>query len=128
MSFYLAKTISMPFDRALEKVIGELKKEGFGIITEIDVAKTMKEKLDIAFRRYLILGVCNPGLAHKALEIDDKVGLMLPCNVIVQELAEHVTEVAAIDPRATVGAVGNPALEDVAKQIGIKLENVIGHV
>lgn len=128
MSFYIAKTVSLSFDRALEKVAAELKKEGFGVITEIDVAKTLKEKLDVSFRRYRILGACSPPLAHQALEIEDKIGLLLPCNVIVQEVSDRVSEVAAVDPRATIAAAGNPALDDLAKQIGIKLENVIGHV
>jgi len=128
MAFYVAKTLSMSFDRALEKLRAELNKEGFGIISDLDVKENLKEKLDVTFRRYRILVAWNPTIAHRTLLLEDKAGLVLPCNLIVQDRGDHVTEVAAIDPRSTMGAVGNAGLEDAAKQVGMKLEAVIGHV
>ena len=98
MSYYFNKTITLPFDEAVDRVKAELKKDGFGVLTEIDVQKTLKEKLGVDFRPYRILGACNPPFAYKALLAEDKIGTMLPCNVIVQELAPGRVEVAAIDP------------------------------
>lgn len=100
MSYYFSKTLRMPFDQAVEKVTEELKKEGFGILTDIDVKKTLKKKLNLDFQKYKILGACNPPFAHKALQAENKIGLMLPCNVVVQETSDHEIEVAAIDPIA----------------------------
>jgi uncharacterized protein (DUF302 family) len=125
MSYYISKTIDVPFDEAVEKVKAELKKEGFGILTEIDIRKTLKEKLNADFRNYRILGTCNPPLAHKALLAEDKIGLMLPCNVIVQETADGRVEVAAIDPVASMQAVQNPALEPVGLEVRAKLKKVV---
>jgi len=102
-----------------------LKKEGFGILTEIDVKETMKKKMNVDFRKYKILGACNPPLAHKAMQTEDKIGTMLPCNVIVQEMSEGQIEVAAIDPVASMQAVENPKLQDVADQVRVKLKRVI---
>ena len=124
MSYYFAKTLNMPFDEAINHVTEELKKEGFGILTEIDVKATLKKKLDVDFRNYKILGACNPPFAHKALETEDKIGTMLPCNVIVQEKDGGV-EVAAVDPVASMEAVKNPALGEVANVIQGKLKGVI---
>ena len=125
MSYYFNKTLAVPFDEAIEKVKAELKKEGFGVLTDIDVRKTLNEKLGVDFRRYRILGACNPLSAHKALQAEDKIGLMLPCNVIVQELADGRVEVAAIDPVASMQAVGNPALEPVGVEVRNKLKAVV---
>jgi uncharacterized protein (DUF302 family) len=125
MSYYFSETISGPFEAAVEKVMAELKKEGFGVLTEIDVRKTLKEKLNVDFRNYRILGACNPPNAYKALQAEDKIGLMLPCNVVVQELADGRVEVAAIDPVASMEAVRNPALEPVGMEVRAKLKKVI---
>jgi uncharacterized protein (DUF302 family) len=125
MSYYISKTMDGPFDEAVEKVKAELKKEGFGVLTEIDVRKTLREKLNVDFRNYRILGSCNPRYAYKALLAEDKIGLMLPCNVIVQETAGGRVEVAAIDPVASMQAVQNPALEPLGLEVRTKLKKVI---
>ena len=125
MSYYLSKTLETSFDAAVERVTEELKKEGFGVLTEIDVQATLKKKLDVDFRRYRILGACNPSFAYQALQTEDKIGLMLPCNVIVQELAGGEIEVAAIDPVASMQAVDNPQLAQVGEQVRDKLKRVI---
>ncbi|KPL06334.1 hypothetical protein AMJ86_08815 [bacterium SM23_57] len=128
MDYYFSKTLNNTFDKAIETVIEELKKEGFGILTEIDVKTTMKKKLDVDFRPYKILGACNPPFAYKALQAEDKIGTMLPCNVIVQEIAPGQVEVAAVDPIASMQAVKNPALGDVAKEVQGRLQKVIGNL
>ncbi|WP_016778470.1 DUF302 domain-containing protein [Anaerophaga thermohalophila] len=125
MKYYFEKTVDYSFDEAVEKVTEELKKEGFGVLTEIDVQATLKKKLDIDFRKYQILGACNPPFAHKALLAENKIGAMLPCNVIVQELDNGKTEVAAVDPVASMQAVENDKLGGVASEIRSKLEKVI---
>lgn len=126
MTYYFNKKLKMSFDEAITKVTEELKKEGFGILTEIDVREAIKKKLNKDFRKYKILGACNPPFAFKALQAEDKIGTMLPCNVIVQETSdsEHV-EVAAIDPVASMQAVDNPALLEIATEVQKKLKNVI---
>lgn len=125
MSYYFSKIINATFDEAMAKVTVELKKEGFGILTEIDVRETLKKKLDVNFQRYKILGACNPPFAYEALQAENKIGVLLPCNVIVQELPDGNVEVAAIDPVQSMQAVGNPTLKIVAEQIQGKLRNVI---
>jgi len=125
MSYYFSKILDLPFDEAVARVTGELKKEGFGILTEIDVKETLKKKLDVDFKKYRILGACNPPFAYKALQEEDKVGLMLPCNVVVQEISDGKIEVAAIDPVASMQAIENPKLWDVAEQVRAKLKTVI---
>lgn len=125
MSYYFNKTVRLSFEEAINKVTEELKKKGFGILTEIDVKETLKKKLDVDFRKYRILGACNPPFAHKALLAEDKIGAMLPCNVIVQELSENEVEVAAIDPIASMQAVKNPGLEDVASDVQKMLKSLI---
>jgi uncharacterized protein (DUF302 family) len=125
MSYYSSKTLAMSFDEAVIKITEELKKGGFGIITEIDVKETLKKKLDVDFRKYKIFGACNPHFAYQALQVEDKIGLMLPCNVIVQEISEEKTEVAAIDPIASMQAIENPKLRNVAEQVQSKLKKVI---
>lgn len=125
MSYYFTKTLHLPFESALDRVVEELKKEGFGVLTDIDVRGTLKKKLNVEFRNYRILGACNPPYAYKALLSEDKIGLMLPCNVIVQETADGVVEVAAIDPISSMQAVENPGLGEVAQEIQGKLKRVI---
>ncbi len=124
MSYYHSKTVDLSFDEAIAKVTEELKKDGFGILTEIDVKETLKKKLDVDFYNYKILGACNPPYAYQALQAEDKIGTMLPCNVIVQE-REGKVEVSAVDPVASMQAVDNPKLADIAVQIREKLRNVI---
>ena len=128
MKYYFSKSIEMSFDDALSRVVEELKKEGFGILTQIDVRETLKKKLDVDFRNYRILGACNPPFAYKALQAEDKIGTMLPCNVVVQETQEGKVEVAAIDPVTAMQAVDNPALTEVAVQIQVKLRNVVDNL
>jgi len=125
VSYYLSKTLQTPFDAAVERVTEALKEEGFGVLTEIDMQATMKKKLDVDIQKYKILGACNPPLAYQAIQAEDKIGLMLPCNVIVQEVAGGGTEVAAIDPVASMQAVDNPQLGEVGKQVQGKLKRVI---
>jgi uncharacterized protein (DUF302 family) len=124
MSYYFSNSITASFDDAIVRVTDALKKEGFGILTEIDVQETLKKKLNADFRRYKILGACNPAFAYEALQAEDKIGTMLPCNVIVQETMEGV-EVAAVDPIASMAAVKNPKLAAVADQVQAKLKKVI---
>ncbi len=125
MSYYFSKTLQTTFDDAVSRVSEELKKEGFGVLTEIDIKETLKKKLNVDFRKYRILGACNPQYALKALEVEDKVGTMLPCNVIVQEIAGVGAEIAAIDPVASLQAIKNPALEEIARKVSGKLRDVI---
>lgn len=125
MSYYFTTTLNESFDTAIQKVTEELKKEGFGILTEIDVKETFKKKLDIDFRKYRILGACNPQMAHQAISAESKIGTMLPCNVIVQETEEGKIEVSAVDPVASMQAVKNDSLGGVAAQVREKLEKVI---
>jgi len=125
MTYYFARTLTGSFEHAIERVTEALKLEGFGILTSVDVRDTLKKKINVDFRNYRILGACNPGLAHTALELEDKVGTMLPCNVIVQELADHTIEVAAIDPVASMQAIDNPRLKDAAREVQAKLRKVI---
>lgn len=125
MNYYFAKTLNTGFDEAVRHTTEVLKQEGFGIITEIDVKETLKKKINVDFRNYRILGACNPALAHKALEIEDKVGTMLPCNVVVQDLGGGKVEVAAIDPVASMQAIENPKLKAAAEEVRGKLRRVI---
>jgi uncharacterized protein (DUF302 family) len=125
MSYYFSKRIDTTFDDAVARVTEELKKEGFGILTEIDVKETLKKKLDVDFPPYKILGACNPPYAYKALQAESKIGLMLPCNVIVRAMKEGGVEVAAVDPIASMQAVKNPDLGNIAQEIQAKLKKVI---
>ncbi|MCC4227730.1 MULTISPECIES: DUF302 domain-containing protein [Flavobacteriaceae] len=125
MNYYFSKTIASGFDTAVEKTTQALKKEGFGILTEIDIKATLKKKLDVDFKKYTILGACNPPYAHKALLAEDKIGTMLPCNVIVQEVEEGKTEVAAVNPLASMQAVDNATLKEIATEITEKLKSAI---
>lgn len=125
MSYYFSKTLNTDFDSAISKVTDELKKEGFGILTEIDVKETFKKKLDVDFRKYRILGACNPNFAFEAIKSEDKIGTMLPCNVVVQEHEDGKIEVSAIDPIASMMAIKNDSLGDVATTVSDKLRRVI---
>ena len=125
MDYYIGRTVAAGFDDTVTRAVEALKKEGFGVLTDIDVAATLKQKLGIDFRKYRILGACNPSLAHKALTEENKIGVMLPCNVIVQETNSGQTEIAAIDPRAAMGRVGNPALGAIASEVASRLKRVI---
>lgn len=126
MSYYFSVTLEdVSFEEAIDKITKALKEEGFGILTNIDIKATMKEKLNIDFKKYKILGACNPPLAYKALQAEDKIGLMLPCNVIVQELESGDIEVAAIDPLASMQAVANPELNQVAATVRDQMKKII---
>jgi len=124
MSYYFSKKSDLGFAEAIEKVTEALKSEGFGVLTEIDVKETLKKKLDVDFRQYKILGACNPPFAYQALLAEDKVGIMLPCNVIVQE-KENGVEIAAVDPVASMQAIDNPKLGEIASEIRKRLHRVI---
>jgi uncharacterized protein (DUF302 family) len=125
MSYHFTKTLGLPFDQAVERVTEALAKEGFGVLTDIDVAATMKKKLGQEFRPYRILGACNPQLAYRALTLEDKIGTMLPCNVIVQQSEGGAIEVSAVDPVASMQAIQNPSLAEVAKEVQAKLKGVV---
>jgi len=125
MNYYFNTTVTGNFEEIVKKTTEALKKEGFGVLTDIDVKATLKKKLDVDFKKYRILGACNPPFAFKALQAEDKIGTMLPCNVIVQEIAEGKIEVAAIDPIASMQAIQNSDLHEVADQVQKKLKKVI---
>jgi uncharacterized protein (DUF302 family) len=128
MSYYFSTTLTGNFEDIVQKTTEALKKEGFGVLTDIDVKATLKNKLDVDFKKYRILGACNPPFAFKALRAEDKIGTMLPCNVIVQEVADGKIEIAAIDPVASMRAIDNPDLKDIADQIQEKLKKVINNL
>jgi uncharacterized protein (DUF302 family) len=128
MSYYFNKTLDISFDEAIAKVTEELKKKGFGVLTEIDVTAALKKKINVDFRKYRILGACNPSFAHKALLAEDKIGTMLPCNIIVQEREGGKIEVAAINPVASMQAVENESLGEIASAVQSKLKQVIENV
>ena len=125
MTYHFSKTIDLPFDDAVARVTEALKREGFGVLTDIDVSATLKSKLGVSFRPYRILGACNPPLAHRALELEDKIGTMLPCNVVVQEHRAGNVEASAVDPAASMQAIENPALAEVAEEVRGRLQKVI---
>lgn len=124
MSYYIAAMLHVPFDQAVEMTEAALKEQGFGIISRIDIQETLKTKIDVDFRHYTILGACNPALAYQALQLEDKIGTMLPCNVVVQARGENDTEVAVIDPVASMQAVDNPALKQAAGEVRERLEQI----
>ncbi|HEX2866857.1 MAG TPA: DUF302 domain-containing protein [Ignavibacteriales bacterium] len=128
MDYYNTRVVNMPFEEAISRVTEELKKEGFGVLTEIDVRDTLKKKLDVNFRKYKILGACNPPFAYKALQAEDKIGTMLPCNIIVQETNDGKTEISSINPRVSMQAVKNDLLAGVAAEIARKLQIVLENV
>ena len=128
MSYHFSKTLSISFDEAIARVKDELKKEGFGIITEIDVKETLKKKLNVDFPKYKILGACHPSFAYQALQVENKIGTMLPCNVIVQEISPTKVEVSAVDPVASMKAIENPRLLEIAEKVQDKLKKVIDRI
>ena len=125
MNYYISKIVALSYDEAVSKATEELKKEGFGVLTEIDVKKTLKKKLDVDFQKYVILGACNPPFAYQALQAENKIGILLPCSVIVQEHEEGKVEVAAMDPASTMEVISNPKLTEIAQKVRAKLQNVI---
>ena len=128
MEYYFSKTIAGSFDDAIQKVTEALKSEGFGILTEIDIKATLKKKLDVDFYNYKILGACNPPFAYKALLAEDKIGILLPCNVIVQERTAGQVEVSAVDPSASMQSIENKELHDIATEVRARLQKVIEQV
>lgn len=128
MTYYISTTLHVPFDEAVARTEEALKGEGFGVISRIDMQQTLKSKIDVDFRPYTILGACNPRLAHESLQLEDKVGLMLPCNVIVQQSGSGEVEVAAIDPVASMQAISNPDLARAAGTVREKLASMIEHL
>ena len=124
MAYYFSKTLDAPFDEAVEKTTAALKQHGFGVLTRIDVKNTLKEKIGAEFRPYVILGACNPHMAHEALQAEDKIGTMLPCNVIVQAV-DGKSEVAAVDPVASMQAIENPALAAIATKVRDELKAAV---
>ena len=125
MAYHFTKLSNLSFDATLHKLTEDLKKEGFGVLTEIDVGATLKKKLNVDFRKYRILGACNPQFAYQALQAEDKIGTMLPCNIIVQETPAGDVEVSAVDPVASMQAIKNPKLGAIAQQVREKLKDVI---
>lgn len=128
MSYYNSKIVPYSFDAAISKITDELKKEGFGILTEIDVKDTLKKKLDVEFRKYRILGACNPPLAYEALQAENNIGVLLPCNIIVQETVEGKVQVSFVNPAVSMQAVQNEKLLPVAKKVSGKLKNVMNNL
>lgn len=125
MGYVFSKTLGLAFDDAVARTREALSAQGFGVITEIDVQKTLKTKIGVDFRRYLILGACNPALAHEALKLEANVGAMLPCNVVVQEAGDGRIDVSAIDPVASMQAIDNPGLKEKAAEVAAKLRSAI---
>ena len=128
MEYYFSKTLSVTFDEAVRVTTEALKSEGFGVISEINMHEKLKEKLGVDFKRYRILGACNPPLAYKALQAEEKIGTMLPCNVLVIEQGQNETEIAAVNPVASMQAITNRALEDTALEVTNKLKRVINNL
>ena len=128
MSYHFSKTVDMPIDAAAAATVEALKKNGFGVLTEIDVQKTFRNKLDVDFRPYRILGACNPKFAYQALQAEDKIGTMLPCNVVLQEKEPGRTEISAVDPIASMRAIDNPKLGDIAVTVQSMLKQVIADI
>jgi len=128
MSYYITTTFNGSFEDAIQKVTEELKEEGFGVLTEIDVKETLKKKLDVDFKKYKILGACNPNFAHKALSVEDKIGAMLPCNIIVEEHEDGSVEISAVDPVSSMQSVDNDKLKPIAAEVRDRLEMIISRV
>jgi uncharacterized protein (DUF302 family) len=127
MTYHISRAVAGDFDATVEAVTQKLKEEGFGVLTEIDVARTLKQKLGVDMRRYLILGACNPRFAHEALSVENKIGVMLPCNVVVAEGGNGV-EISAIDPRAAMRQIGNPVLSEIAEEVAARLSRVVASI
>ncbi len=125
MSYYISTTLEGPFESVIERVKSELKQDGFGVLSDIDVEDTLKQKLGVDFRKYRILGACNPPFSHRALQAEDKIGTLLPCNLIVQEKSDGAIEVAAVDPVVSMQGVENPEVRKIAEEIRAILQSVI---
>lgn len=125
MSYHITRTVTLPFDAAVAATTAALQRHGFGVLTEIDVQATLKKKLDVTFRPYRILGACNPAFAYKALQAEDRIGTMLPCNVILQQRDGDVVEISAVDPIASMQSIDNPALADIAGEVRRMLQEVM---
>jgi uncharacterized protein (DUF302 family) len=125
MTYHFSKIVSMPFDAAIAATTEALKDHGFGVLTDIDVQATLKKKLDVAFRPYRILGACNPKMAYRALQTEDKIGTMLPCNVVVQQREDGTVEISAVDPVASMQAIANPALGETAEEVRDMLRKAV---
>jgi len=128
MAYYISKTVNRAFDAVVADVTGRLKEQGFGLLTDIDVQATLKAKIGADMRKYRILGACNPRFAHEALQIEDKLGVLLPCNVIVRETSDHKVEVASIDPVASMERTENPALRSTAEEVHRLLVKAISQI
>jgi uncharacterized protein (DUF302 family) len=128
MSYSFSKFVDISYEEALQKVTEELQKEGFGVLTEIDVKETMKKKLNVDFARYKILGACNPPFAHQALTADQDIGLLLPCNVVVYETDEGKIKVAAIDAKAMLSVVDRDDILPIAEEVNRRLQKVINNL
>ncbi|HXZ60745.1 MAG TPA: DUF302 domain-containing protein [Steroidobacteraceae bacterium] len=128
MSYYISKTVDQPFDAVVADVTAQLKQQGFGLLTDIDVQATLKAKIGADMPKYRILGACNPRFAHEALQVEDKLGVLLPCNVIVRETADHRVEVASVDPVAAMERTGNPALRETAEEVRRLLSNAVSRI
>ena len=128
MNYYYNTIVNGSFESIEAKVIELLKNEGFGVLTQIDMQQTLKKKLDVDFKKYKILGACNPPFAYKALQVEDKIGTMLPCNIIIQELSPNNIEVSAVNPLITMQTVSNETLKIIAYEVSIKLENIINNI
>lgn len=128
MGYYISKTVNQPFDTVIADVTARLKEQGFGLLTDIDVQATLKSKIGAEMRKYRILGACNPRFAHEALKVEDKLGVLLPCNVIVRETADSRVEVASVDPVTAMERTGNPALKATAEEVRRLLTEAVQHV
>jgi uncharacterized protein (DUF302 family) len=128
MNYYYNTIVNGSFESIEAKVIELLKNEGFGVLTQIDMQQTLKKKLDVDFKKYKILGACNPPFAYKALQVEDKIGTMLPCNIIIQELSPNNIEVSAVNPLITMQTVSNETLKIIAYEVSVKLENIINNI
>lgn len=128
MNYYFSKTLETSFDVAVQKTIAALKIEGFGVVSEINMNEKLKEKLNVDFKKYKILGACNPSFAHKALQVEDKIGIMLPCNILIIEQKQNKIEIAAVNPIVSMQGIMNPELGDIAKQVTDKLQKIIENI
>jgi uncharacterized protein (DUF302 family) len=128
MTYYISKTVDKPFDAVIADVTARLKEQGFGLLTDIDVQATLKAKIGADMGKYRILGACNPRFAHEALKIEDKLGVLLPCNVIVRETPDQRVEVASVDPVGAMERTGNPALRSTAEEVRRLLTNVVSQI
>ncbi|MAT60018.1 MAG: hypothetical protein CMF23_18760 [Ignavibacteriae bacterium] len=128
MKYFNTKIVDYSYDEALVKVAEELKKEGFGVLTEIDVKETLKKKIDVDFRRYKIMGACNPSFAHKAISAEDNLGVLLPCNFVVQENKDGKTQISSVNPLVSMQSVENENLEPIAKEVSEKLSRVMNNL